>query len=232
MEQLLQRIFDELAYLRANMATKDDIAAVNKRIDQIEQTMATKDDIISIEQRMATKDDIASIEQRMATKDDIASIEQRMATKDDIAAVNKRIDQIEQTMATKDDVALVPAIREMVGQLMERMTVVELHVQEIPAMKQQIEQLSQQMEEGFEKIAHQETILQALSLRSIQQANDIHRSAISKLHFVRVLGSKNKLATNVCLLTFHVSPFANRSASCKMASTSSTESSANVSKCI
>ncbi len=110
----------------------------------------------------------------MATKDDIISIEQRMATKDDIAAVNKRIDQIEQTMATKDDVALVPAIREMVGQLMERMTVVELHVQEIPAMKQQIEQLSQQMEEGFEKIAHQETILQALSLRSIQQANDIH----------------------------------------------------------
>lgn len=168
MEQLLQRIFDELSFLRANMATKDDIAAVNKRIDQIEQTMATKDDIISIEQRMATKDDVVSLQSGMrALEHRVGHIEQTMATKDDVAS-------IEQRMATKDDVALVPAIREMVGQLMERMTVVELHVQEIPAIKQQIEQLSQQMEEGFEKIAHQETILQALSLRSIQQANDIH----------------------------------------------------------
>ncbi len=148
MEQLLQRIFDELAYLRANMATKEDVAML-------------KDDIRVLENR------VSHIEQTMATKDDVASIEQRMATKDDVAS-------IEQRMATKDDVALVPAIREMVGQLMERMTVVELHVQEIPAIKQQIEQLSQQMEEGFEKMAHQETILQALSLRSIQQANDIH----------------------------------------------------------
>ncbi|AKS37987.1 hypothetical protein NP92_06915 [Anoxybacillus gonensis] len=135
MEQLLQRIFDELAFLRANMATKADVAAL-------------KDDIRALESR------VSHIEQTMATKDDIASIEQRMAT--------------------KDDVALVPAIREMVGQLMERMTVVELHVQEIPMMKQQIEQLSQQMQEGFEKLDHQETVLQALSLRSIQQANDIH----------------------------------------------------------
>ncbi|AXM87944.1 hypothetical protein CI793_08105 [Anoxybacillus ayderensis] len=148
MEQLLQRIFDELAFLRANMATKADVAAL-------------KDDIRALESRGS------HIEQTMATKDDIASIEQRMATKDDIAS-------IEQRMATKDDVALVPAIREMVGQLMERMTVVELHVQEIPMMKQQIEQLSQQMQEGFEKLDHQETVLQALSLRSIQQANDIH----------------------------------------------------------
>ncbi|WP_244374803.1 MbeD/MobD family mobilization/exclusion protein [Anoxybacillus flavithermus] len=82
----------------------------------------------------------------------------------------------------------MPAIREMVGQLIERMTVVELHVQEMTMMKQQIEQLSQQieqlsqqieqlsqqMEERFEKMVHQETILQALSLRSIQQANNIY----------------------------------------------------------
>ncbi|MBA2878755.1 septal ring factor EnvC (AmiA/AmiB activator) [Anoxybacillus kamchatkensis] len=148
MEQLLQRIFDELAFLRANMATKDDVAAL-------------KDDIRALESR------VSHIEQTMATKDDIASIEQRMATKDDIIS-------IEQRMATKEDVALVPVIREMVGQLMERITVVELHVQEIPMMKQQIEQLSQQMQEGFEKLDRQETVLQALSLRSIQQANDIH----------------------------------------------------------
>ncbi|OOE01765.1 hypothetical protein BO219_10360 [Anoxybacillus kestanbolensis] len=175
MEQLLQRIFDELAYLRANMATKEDVAmlkddirVLENRVSHIEQTMATKDDIASIEQRMATKDDVASIEQRMATKEDVVSLQSGMRE------LEHRVERIEQTMATKDDVALVPAIREMVGQLMERMTVVELHVQEIPAMKQQIEQLSQQMEEGFEKMAHQETILQALSLRSIQQANDIH----------------------------------------------------------
>lgn len=155
MEQLLQRIFDELAFLRANMATKADVAAL-------------KDDIRALESR------VSHIEQTMATKDDIASIEQRMATKDDIAVMDKRIEHIEQTMATKDDVALVPAIREMVGQFMERMTVVELHVQEMTMIKQQIEQLSQQMQEGFEKLDHQETVLQALSLRSIQQANDIH----------------------------------------------------------
>lgn len=174
-EQLLQRIFDELAFLRANMATKedvtmlkDDIRALESRVSHIEQTMATKDDITSIELRMATKDDVAALQNSMHTLEHrVGHIEQTMATKEDVAS-------IEQRMATKDDVALVPAIREMVGQLMERMTVVELHVQEIPAMKQQIEQLSQQMEEGFEKIAHQETILQALSLRSIQQANDIH----------------------------------------------------------
>ena len=162
MEQLLQRIFDELAYLRANMATKEDVAMLKDDIRVLENRVS------HIEQTMATKDDVASIEQRMATKDDVVSLQSGMR------ALEHRVERIEQTMATKDDVALVPAIREMVGQLMERMTVVELHVQEIPAIKQQIEQLSQQMEEGFEKMAHQETILQALSLRSIQQANDIH----------------------------------------------------------
>ncbi|MCG3085311.1 hypothetical protein MX569_08480 [Anoxybacillus kestanbolensis] len=162
MEQLLQRIFDELAFLRANMATKEDVAMLKDDIRVLENRVS------HIEQTMATKEDVASIEQRMATKEDVVSLQSGMR------ALEHRVERIEQTMATKDDVALVPAIREMVGQLMERMTVVELHVQEIPAMKQQIEQLSQQMEEGFEKMAHQETILQALSLRSIQQANDIH----------------------------------------------------------
>ncbi|GIW49618.1 MAG: hypothetical protein KatS3mg080_0229 [Anoxybacillus sp.] len=167
--------------MRANMATKadvaalkDDIRALESRVSHIEQTMATKDDIISIEQRMATKDDIVAMDKR------IKQIEQTMATKDDSRIEQRSTASLEHRVidraynGTKDDVALVPAIREMVGQFMERMTVVELHVQEIPMMKQQIEQLSQQMQEGFEKLDHQETVLQALSLRSIQQANDIH----------------------------------------------------------
>jgi hypothetical protein len=47
---------------------------VETRLDKIEATMATKNDIVN----MATKDDIAKIEATMATKDDMALMENRI----------------------------------------------------------------------------------------------------------------------------------------------------------
>jgi len=55
--------------------------------------LATKEDLKAIELRMATKEDLAAVEQKMATKEDLAAVEQKMATKEDLKAVEQRTEQ-------------------------------------------------------------------------------------------------------------------------------------------
>lgn len=56
-----------------NMATKEDIAGVEKDIARLESKMATKEDLAKLEGR------VARIENTMATKDDIARLEKQIA---------------------------------------------------------------------------------------------------------------------------------------------------------
>jgi len=72
-EQNLEAQFNEI---KATMATKDDIAALEGRIVTIETNMATKDDIAN----MATKDELASMEGRIldAFKQLVAVIDARL----------------------------------------------------------------------------------------------------------------------------------------------------------
>ena len=137
MDEMLKRIFDELALMREHMATKDDIAAMDKRIGHIERRMATKDDIASIERRMATKDDIADIERRMATKDDIADLPLiKQAVFEILEAVNE-IPTIKQNLAEMsqklDDVIRKQAQQELVIQSLAVRSLV--HENEIRALK-------------------------------------------------------------------------------------------------
>ena len=87
----------DLANLRDEMATKDDLAQ-----------MATKDDLA----RMATKEDLAALKEQMATKEDLAALKEQMATKDDLSRlattvrgdfeqVHFRFDTLERVMSTR-----------------------------------------------------------------------------------------------------------------------------------
>jgi hypothetical protein len=91
-EEILYQMMDKLSSIETR------IDGIDRRIDNMESNMATKDDIAN----MATKDDIAN----MATKDDIAN----MATKDDIA-----------NMATKDDIAELHSKFDMMSSDLRRM---------------------------------------------------------------------------------------------------------------
>ncbi|MDE0030210.1 MAG: hypothetical protein OXU42_12510 [Deltaproteobacteria bacterium] len=66
-----------------NMATKEDIARLEKDIARLE--MATKQEFARLESKLATKEALAKLEGR------VARIENTMATKDDIARLEKQI---------------------------------------------------------------------------------------------------------------------------------------------
>ncbi|WP_232223878.1 hypothetical protein [Anoxybacteroides tepidamans] len=147
MEEVLSRIFDELSFLRQHMATKDDLAAMNKRIERVEQTMATKEDVAAMDKR-------------------IEQIEEAMATKDDLAAMNKRIENIEQTMATKEDVKEIPFIKQAVLEMQEA-------VREIPTIKQTLAEALRKLDDVIASQARQELVLQSLAFRSLEHENEI-----------------------------------------------------------
>lgn len=63
-----------LSFIIENMATKDDVHALDKRVAYIEQNMTTKDDL-----------------KRFATKEDL----NRFATKEDLMETNNRIKSLE-----------------------------------------------------------------------------------------------------------------------------------------
>ncbi|OAO78366.1 hypothetical protein [Anoxybacillus flavithermus] len=124
MDEMLKRIFDELASLRKRMATKDDIAS-------IEQRMATKDDIAAMDKR------IGHIEQTMATKDDIADLPLiKQAVFEILEAVNE-IPTIKQNLADMseklEDVIATQARHELAIQSLAVRSLV--HENEIRALK-------------------------------------------------------------------------------------------------
>lgn len=70
-------ILDErVSNIEDNMATKEDIRNLDNRIDGVESRMATKEDL----KRFATKDDLNDLERRMvdtmATKEDFQNLEE------------------------------------------------------------------------------------------------------------------------------------------------------------
>jgi len=116
----VEKLGDDVAMIREQMATKDDFARLDGRLDfadgrldQIESHMATKEDLIRVDSRLD------KIENRMATKEDLVRVDSRldeieshMATKEDLVRLDGRLefsegrlDQIESRMASKEDLA-------------------------------------------------------------------------------------------------------------------------------
>lgn len=56
------------------------LVTVDQKLDWILEKMATKDDLAGVERKMATKDDLAGVESKMATKEDLNGF----ATKDEV----------------------------------------------------------------------------------------------------------------------------------------------------
>lgn len=89
----------------------DEFKKLNSRLDGVESTMATREDIADMATKsdivnMATKDDIVN----MATKDDIVN----MATKEDLAGMASKEDLA--GMATKEDMYRIEAKAEVLNE--------------------------------------------------------------------------------------------------------------------
>ena len=85
----------QLDGLRAEMATREDLAAVRAE-------MATREDLAAVRAEMATREDLAAVRAEMATREDLAAVRAEMATREDLAAVRAE-------MATREDLAAVRA---------------------------------------------------------------------------------------------------------------------------
>ncbi len=98
---LLKAIHD----LEERMATREDL-------EDIRSVMATKDDLKKLEETMATKKDLRVLEGRMATKDELEGIRSVMATKEDLEklATKDELERIRRAMATKEELEKIRAI--------------------------------------------------------------------------------------------------------------------------
>jgi len=103
----VEKLRDDVTMIREQMATKDDLARLDGRLDfadgrldQIESRMATKEDLARIDGRLELADGrLDQIESRMATKEDLVRLDSRLEFADD------RLDKIESQMATRKDLA-------------------------------------------------------------------------------------------------------------------------------
>ncbi|WP_044736282.1 hypothetical protein [Geobacillus kaustophilus] len=169
MDEWVERLFDELRQMRTQMATKEDVARLNGRIERLEQTVAaTREDVAALDERIGT------IERTMATKEDVVALDGRIgqleetvaANRDDIAALDNRIKRIEQTMATKEDVAELPFIRQAVVETLETL-------RDVSTMKQTVVQMQQKIDEIITGQARQELVLQSLALHLLEHESEI-----------------------------------------------------------
>jgi len=137
---------DDIRALEERMATKEDVAAVREEVKRLEERMAAKEDVKALEARMATKDDLKALEarmatkedlQRFATKEDLKALEARMATKDDLErfATKEDLKRLEERMATKEDLQRF-ATKEDIRRLENKM-----------ATKEQVEDIALSLEE-------------------------------------------------------------------------------------
>jgi|GEM_PF-4886306 len=90
MEQLLHQILTKLDKMESTMATKDELS-------EIRQTMVTKDELSEIRQTMVTKDELSEIRQTMVTKDELSEIRQTMAK--GFEDVHKKLNAISEQVA-------------------------------------------------------------------------------------------------------------------------------------
>ena len=96
----VEKLRDDVAMIREQMATKDDFARLDGRLDfadgrldQIESHMASKEDLVRVDSRLD------EIESHMATKEDLVRLDGRLEFSEG------RLDQIESRMASKEDLA-------------------------------------------------------------------------------------------------------------------------------
>jgi len=117
---------DEMASMRDQMATKDELNALAITVDNMRDQMATKDElnalaitVDNIRDQMATKDElnplaikVENMREQMVTRDDLAALKTQMATKDDFGRfetnikgdfeqVHLRFDNLERTISTR-----------------------------------------------------------------------------------------------------------------------------------
>jgi len=81
---------DDIRALEERMATKEDVAAVREEVKRLEERMATKEDVKALEARMATKEDL----ERFATKEDIRRLENKMATKEQVESLAISVEEV------------------------------------------------------------------------------------------------------------------------------------------
>ncbi|KJE26200.1 hypothetical protein LG52_1127 [Geobacillus kaustophilus] len=98
MDEWVERLFDELRQMRTQMATKEDVARLNGRIERLEQTVAaTREDVAALDERIGT------IERTMATKEDVAelpfirqAVVETLETLNEISAMKQTLTEVQQ----------------------------------------------------------------------------------------------------------------------------------------
>ena len=81
-----------IANVEATAASKEDLAKLDSKIDQLNQNffekpVVTKDDLAKVEAKAVSKDALAKVEAKAASKDDLAKLEAKTASKDDLAKI-------------------------------------------------------------------------------------------------------------------------------------------------
>ncbi len=82
----------DIAKVEATAASKEDLAKLDSKIDQLNQNffekpVVTKDDLAKVEAKAVSKDALAKVEAKAASKDDLAKLEAKTASKDDLAKI-------------------------------------------------------------------------------------------------------------------------------------------------
>ncbi len=70
-------------------AVLNQLKEISARLDRIEGTMATKEELARLESKMATKEEVARVESRMGTKEELARLEKM--TKEEIARLESKM---------------------------------------------------------------------------------------------------------------------------------------------
>jgi hypothetical protein len=103
-ERLLTALADEVAALRAEMATKAEIAALRAEMAR---------DMAALRAEMATKAEVAALRAEMATKEDLVGVARNV----DVTAISR---QLRDLPAMKDDITVLTAIVQRLDNTMVR----------------------------------------------------------------------------------------------------------------
>jgi hypothetical protein len=103
-ERLLAALADEVAAMRAEMATKAEIAALRAEMAR---------DVAALRAEMATKAEVAALRAEMATKEDLAGVARNV----DVTAIGR---QLRDLPAMKDDITVLTAIVQRLDNTMVR----------------------------------------------------------------------------------------------------------------
>ena len=91
------RLTKDVDEIKANMATKQELAATNQSLAEIRKTMATKQELAEIRKTMATKQELAATNQSLAvTNQRLAATNQELAeVKAEVSSIKDIVVRIE-----------------------------------------------------------------------------------------------------------------------------------------